>query len=495
MQFENDLLISYAHIDDQALISGDRGWVSRLHRLLEIRVAQLRGQTPKIWRDPKLTGNDYFAETITERLPNVAALVSVLSPRYVQSEWCNRELKEFCRAAEKTGGVRIADKARIFKVVKTPVSRERLPEEVQPMLGYEFFFYDEAGRPRELAQDGSSVDKAFLTKLDDLAYDIVQLLDLLAEENGGGAAVEAPKATVYLAETTFELRDERESMRRDLVRNGYEVLPDRALPLIASEFDELVREQLRRSRLSIHLVGRNYGIIPEGAKQSIVERQQSLASQLAPGSTLSSLIWLPPGLEVEDERQREFIEHLHRDPAVHAAAELLEVAFEDLKTVVFRTLEPPAAPAAAVKAAPQPAQQVRRVYLLCDQQDVEATRPLEDYLFGCGLEAILPIFDEDEAQARLEHEETLKICDAAVVYYGAAGELWLRRKLREMQRAAALGREAPMLGAIYVGAPQTPQKERFRTLEAMLIHEPAGGFDPAVLAPFLEALQQPGVLP
>src|SRR5579872_340427 len=121
MDFEQDFLISYAHLDDQPLIEGEPGWISRLHRLLEIRVGQLLGEKPKIWRDPKLQGNDFFADTILDRLPKVGALLSVLSPRYVQSEWCNRELKEFLRASEKSGGIRVADKARIFKVVKTPV--------------------------------------------------------------------------------------------------------------------------------------------------------------------------------------------------------------------------------------------------------------------------------------------------------------------------------------------------------------------------------------
>ena len=139
MEFEQDFLISYAHLDDQALVEGEPGWVSRLHRLLEIRVGQLLGEKPKIWRDPKLQGNDFFADTILDRLPKVGALLSVLSPRYVQSEWCIRELKEFCRASERSGGMRVADKARIFKVVKTPVPLERHPAELQPLLGYEFY--------------------------------------------------------------------------------------------------------------------------------------------------------------------------------------------------------------------------------------------------------------------------------------------------------------------------------------------------------------------
>jgi hypothetical protein len=489
--FEHDFFISYAHLDDEALIAGEQGWISELHRLLEIRVGQMRGEKPKIWRDLKLQGNDIFADTIIERLPRIAALVSVLSPRYVQSEWCNRELKEFCRAAERSGGVRIGDKARIFKVVKTPVSRERFPEEVQPMLGYEFFVYDESGRPRELSQEYGGKERAFMTRLDDLAYDIAQLLDLMSN----GKAIEAgaaPKGTVFLAETSYELREQREEIKRDLIRNGYEVLPDRALPLVAPELEALVREQLGRSQVSIHLIGRNYGIVPDGAAQSIVERQQSLASEIAAGSALSSIIWLPHGLEIEDERQRSFVRHLQTSPAVHAAAELLEVPIEDLKSIIYRKLAPPApAPLkAGLKAAAAPAEEEHpRVYILCDQEDSEAMRPLEDYLFGAGFEVILPFFDEDEAQARLEHEENLRSSDVVLLYYGKGDELWLRRKLREVQKSAALGREKPWLGrGIYVGAPATPQKERFRTHEALLMHEPPAGFDPAVLAPLLGAI-------
>lgn len=494
--FEHDFFISYAHLDDEALIAGEQGWISELHRLLEIRVGQMRGQKPKIWRDLKLQGNDIFADTITERLPRIAALVSVLSPRYVQSEWCNRELTEFCRAAERSGGVRIGDKARIFKVIKTPVKPDRLPEQVQPMLGYEFFVYDEAGRPRELSREFGGKERAFLTKLDDLAYDIAQLLDLMSNGEVSGAATAAAvesKGTVFLAETSYELREQREEIKRDLIRNGYEVLPDRALPLVAPELDPVVREQLLRSKVSIHLIGRNYGIVPEGAMQSVVALQQALASEIAAGGSLSSVIWLPQGLQIEDERQRSFVQHLQTSPAVHASAELLEVPIEDLKSIIYRKLAPP--PPAQVKgtvkaaAAPVAGDEHPRVYVLCDQQDLEATRPLEDYLFGAGFEVILPFFDEDEAQARLEHEENLRSSDVILLYYGAGDELWLRRKLRELQKSAALGREKPWLGrGIYVGAPATPQKERFRTHEAMLIHEPAAGFDPVALAPLLGAI-------
>jgi hypothetical protein len=488
MAFQNDLLISYAHLDDQSLVEGQPGWISWLHGLLEIRVAQLLGEKPKIWRDPKLQGNDYFADTIAvEQIPRVAALLTVLSPRYVQSEWCIREVQEFCRASETTGGLRIGDKARIFKVVKTPVPLERHPAELQPLLGYEFYVTDpQTGRPRELSQAyGPEAERQFLTRLDDLAYDITKLLETL-KTNGSQRPPAAPKGIVYLAETSFDLRDEREAVKRDLVHNGFQVLPDRPLPLIAGELEAFVRDQLGRSALSIHLVGHGYGVVPEDETRSVVVLQQEIAAGRS-AAGLTRLIWLPPGLEVTDERQQAFIAHLRTDPAVHTGAELLEIPLEDLKSLIHQKLAPPEAKNDKAKdKAPAGAGGLVRIYLICDQQDLESTRPLEDHLFDQGFEVVLPLFEEDETQSRLDHEESLRSCDVTLLYYGAAGELWLRRKLREVQKSAGLGREKPLLlEGIYIALPPTPQKERFRTLEAQVLREPAGGFSPAVLAPFL----------
>lgn len=488
MPFENDLLISYAHIDDQSLLEGQPGWVSTLHRILEIRIAQLLGEKPRIWRDPKLQGNDYFSDTILlEQIPKVAALLTVLSPRYIQSEWCTRELEEFYRASAKSGGVRIADKARIFKVIKTPVPRERHPESLQPLLGYEFYVVDpQTGRPRELSHVfGPEAERQFLARLDDLAWDICQLLQVL-KTNGDAARTlaVAPKATVYLAETSFDLREEREAIRRDLLRNGYEVLPDRPLPLVAAELETFLRDQVARCALSIHLIGRGFGVVPDGDTRSIVDIQHETA---AARHGLPRLLWLSPGSEADDERQRSFLDHLRTAPAVHAEAELLEIPFEDLKSRIHFKLAPPeprkekaAAPAAAMTG-------VARIYLLCDRDDLEAARPLENFLFDEGFEVLPTLFDEDEAQARVDHEESLCTCDAVLLFQADASEMWLRRKLREIQKSAGLGRRQPLLAqGLYLAAPRTPQKERFRTHEAQILREPPAGFSPEILEPFLE---------
>ena len=44
-----------------------------------------------------------------ERLGEVAVLISVCSPKYLLSEWCQRELNEFVQAAQAKGRARSRD--------------------------------------------------------------------------------------------------------------------------------------------------------------------------------------------------------------------------------------------------------------------------------------------------------------------------------------------------------------------------------------------------
>ena len=103
MKFEHDVFISYAHLDDEAVDPGAEGWVSALHRALAVRVSQLVGERASIFRDPKLQGNDVFADSLTDKLHQTALLVSVLTPRYSMSEWCMREVQEFSSASARRG--------------------------------------------------------------------------------------------------------------------------------------------------------------------------------------------------------------------------------------------------------------------------------------------------------------------------------------------------------------------------------------------------------
>ena len=526
MSFENDIFISYAHIDDQALVEGQKGWISSFHRALEIRLGQLLGRTPRIWRDPKLQGNDAFADRLVDRLPGVAILVSVISPRYMKSDWCLRELHEFTKAAARTGGVRVGHKVRVFKIVKTPVPVEQQDPELQHMLGYDFFTADpHSGRTKELSQTADTeMQRLYWAKLDDLAHDLTEMIETLeASGAGAGAGAASPASpapvesggppplrrlddavavagedrAVYLAETTYDLREKRDAIRRELQTLGLIVLPDQPLPLVVDECEQAIRDGLARSVLSIHLVGRNYGLVPEGATQSTVVIQNELAIERAAAGDYGRLIWIPEKIECDDERQLKFIEHLQTDTRIQQGADILQTTFEEFKAAMNRRLrkeEKKEEKEEAKDASEDSAASVdlednlRRIYIISDRRDEQAPTELGDYLYAQGFEVILPVFEGEESQIRKDHEENLSMCDAVLFYYGEGNELWLRQKLREVQKSAAFGRKKPIvIKAIYVAPPDNPSKAKFRTREAMVIDQRAP-FDPAALTSFISQL-------
>ena len=98
---------------------------------------------------------------------------------------------------------------------------------------------------------------------------------------------------VYLTTTSFDLNNETDQIRRELIARGHEVVPDRPLPLIASELEEAVQHYLDKCHLSVHLFGKSYGVIPDGADQSLIDIQNNLAAQRSDSRGLERIIWMP----------------------------------------------------------------------------------------------------------------------------------------------------------------------------------------------------------
>ncbi|MEA3410169.1 MAG: hypothetical protein U9R74_01350 [Pseudomonadota bacterium] len=467
--FKNDIFISYAHSDNEPLMEGEAGWISEFHQTLEAFIKQISGENVQIWRDPKLQGNDFFSDTLVDSLPETALLVSIVSPRYLKSEWCLRELECFEQGAQSTGGVRVEDKSRIFKVVKTRIARDEQPSPLDQLLGYEFFSIDPAtGKPYEFRKEfGPEAKQSYLTKTYETAYEIADLLTTLKALEGNATA-SAPRPPVYLAETTSDLSEERDRVKTELRQLGHPVLPDRPLPLDSEGLHKAVESYLERSSLAIHLIGEKSGLVPEGERRSVIRIQNAEAARFSRERGLPRLIWMPPGLVATDPRQAKFIEQIQVDEAAQAGADVLMTSLEELKTVVRDRLkekeeEKPSTPAVEDE-------DWLQAYLVCDQCDFEATQALSDYLYDRGLEVVFPAFEGDEHEVREDHNDKLATSDLIVLYCGQARDLWLSAKLKDLRKLPGYDRYKPKLATVvYLGPPDTVQKQRFRTREAMVI--------------------------
>ncbi|HEX8284633.1 MAG TPA: hypothetical protein VF588_14810 [Pyrinomonadaceae bacterium] len=539
MSYEYDLFISYAHIDDVSPFGTDKGWIGLLHERLSVLLAQALGYELKIWRDGhSLHGNDVLGGAIGAGVTRSLLLLPIISPRYVQSEWCNREMATFHAAPPPpTKGAAPAFRSRVFKVIKTPLPdhlKASEPVEIRDLIGYQFYGEDKSsGMLTEFSPDPS--DKQYWKTLNRLAADIKRTIIELKHTTDTAAlaippppmpvaplsptplehvpsepvpvpvpvpatAPVTPTKFVFLAETTGDLALAREALRDELRQRGYGLLPEQKLPLDELRgIEEAVRADLARCALSVHMVGARYGSTPEDDPASVVQIQERLAAERGREETsFQRLLWMPPGLgtpalEVSDARQKSFIETLRN--GLTAGAELLQTTIEDLKTRAVEKLTPRRAQLDAdFDEAFRPAHRkdkLKQVYLICENRDREFIRPIKQYLFKERFEVITWLEGQAGAEGLMEyHRKNLRECDAALIYFGSGDEPWVRKNLEDLEKAYGYGREDDWTAsAVYVGQPPSEQKEDFLTHMVPYVIHNLSGFNPEDLRDFVSAVR------
>jgi hypothetical protein len=497
MRYKKDIFISYAHIDNLPLTPEQKGWITRFHISLEAILSMRRGGNVRIWRDNKLQGNDVFADEIVEQFEHTAVLVSVLTPRYLNSVWCNREVSEFCKSAERNGGIVVDNKARVFKVLKAPVdTQESLPTVVKDVLGYEFFAFED-GAPLELdSAYGETFAQDYNRKIGKLAWDISQLLKRLETDNGSGYDLQATaKPAVYLAECSYDRKQAREILEGELRRYGYTVLPDQQLPRDEADYVAAVERLLARCKLAIHLVGGSYGAVLDGPSQkSTAVLQNELAAKRSKSDALKRVIWAPEGTRSEQAQQQAFIDALHQDAEAQVGADLITGDLENLKASIHATLKKlerpePQLPQEQASAA----KRARLIYLICNEKDRKATVPLRKFCRGQGFEVAIPVFEGDAAAVRADHQQLLTNADAIILFYGAGDEAWKRTIDNDLKKMPGYRGGKPLLASYtYVAEPKTTDKEDLIDMEEPNLINGLGDFSDARIAPFVEAINLSG---
>jgi hypothetical protein len=497
MSFERHAFISYAHIDNQPLPTEKVGWVTLFHEALQQLLAGRLGGNADIWRDDKLRGNDVFSDEIIGQLAKTAVFISVLTPRYLNSEWCAKEIEHFCTVAQQTGGVVVDDnKCRVFKIFKLPIERQdALPPVLSQMLGYEFYELDPDRTPRELDPAyGEKSKQEFLRKVAKLAWEMKLLLDRLTAQDS--AAPTHPrndvpwKPTVYLAECSSDRRQPREIIEAELKRLGYTVLPDKPLPRDEGEYIDAVETLLSRCQFSIHIIGSNHGLVPDGPSQkSIVVLQNEIAVARSRSAGLKRVIWLREGTASDHAAQAAFIDALHHSADAQFGADLLTGDLETLRGAIHAAL---AKLERAV--APQPSQpgsgeaNRKRIHVLCEARDRKETLALLKLLKGSA-DITLPVFAGDAKQVREANQALLLECDAVLLYYGAGDEVWKFHQQSELTRIRALRSDRPLpKETLYLAGPSTDDKELLVGLGEQNLINAMVGIPEETIAAFLAGI-------
>ena len=466
-EFENDIFISYAHLDNSD------GWVDGFHTSLLNRLRVL-GVSARIWRDGKLRGDDVFSEEILAQLKRSALLISIVSPNGLKSNWCEKERQKFEQYAEGSGGFRVGNAVRAFKVVMTPAEGDA-HRPLFDTTGYEFF---EKNQQTGRYDHYLAKEPKFEKLIDQLAQDIQARLATVHAD-----AAQPARRAIYVAEVSGDLQSDRTKVVDQLTDWGYRVVPAVPLPMGSPELRAVIEPAIAEAVLSVHLFSDKRGTIPDEEEKPLPVIQYELAA----AKNLERVVWIPPGVKP----------HASIDALLRAGTgqglERIEGGqnIEDLKDILSAKLN------GLDERASGPTGPKPYVYVVCDRPDNPSSdeapgsdhaRHLKSYLESRGYCVWFPPGNvSDQSERDEDHLETLKMSHAVILYWGVTDELWFRRALRSIIKVGLISRF--VAEALYFSSPPGLQKDQYRRHPGLVV-EQYDGFQPDALRPVLDRLRK-----
>ena len=503
--YENDVFISYSHLDNEpASPDDDFRWISEFHQNLESRLAKYLGERPKIWRDTNsMRPNEDIPLVLAEHVPKSAVLVPIFSPRYLRSEWCTRELNTFIEHATTNGCLKVNNKHRVFKVMKTPVpANTQMPEIVQHSIGYPFFQIDQNQRIREFDRSIYPESKRnYFMVLDDLAQDIGNLLSELkkdreATEEGSNLELNPERPKVFLAATGPDLRVFYLEMKRELLAQGYEVYPKEDMQGTLDTCKTCVADALEEVDLSIHMFGEFY--------EGISRLQNEVAAERSRSHNLPRMVWIPKNVldrvnngDINmDPPQLVYLTQWQTTEDWQSGASLHTGAIQKFKTEVLDALQRIEeerlnnVQSHPLEIGPQEQQAPPRyVYVVCSHEDREEAKSLKRILGEQGAEVRLCRFNTDHTLNEEYHWQAILNYDSVMIYWGAGDEEWLEDTLDAINTYTAEPhpRKAPLRSkAVLLAGERDLDKEGFMSSHYHVIE----GWDQVAKANFTPFIKE-----
>lgn len=495
------ITLVYSEKDNEPIEGGLKGWISNFHKFLSTLMYQITREDITI----KLIPASSFSN---EHFESSSVLIAILTDNLLQNNEVTKMLNDYGKELKEKNALLVDGIARFFKVLKYPYDSDAHLSEFENLLSYDFYLVDPlTGAPQEFTRFfGNDAERSYWMKLVDMAYDINHVLHAKNKDAGDSYQQIPRDKTVYLASTGVDMVIQRDVIKRELIRHGYKVLPDHSLPKEEKALDKMVRDDLESCRLSIHLIGEDYGYKPQGSELSVVDIQNRIASdhtfQMSDRNKdlknnekelFSRLIWVSPDLKNVTERQKIFIEDLKSDAASLEEAEVLQITLQELKMIVreelmtggrFKRKE--------IKGlgSKKEDDQSKVIYLIADRRDVASTGELQSYLTKQGFNVVAPSYEGDLVDLRYVHQENLRRCDASIIFYGDSTEDWIKTKLQDLLKAPGFGRSKPLVAkAVYFEGKKEMNLEHFEKNNTMILGN-KNGFAPEHLKPFIDKIKE-----
>ena len=312
--FEYDIFISYAHVDNTTVSENKVGWIRSFYDHLKQMLDQRYGRMDEVkiwWDDKKLDGTKLFDESIKAGIEKSAIIISLNSPGYQKSKYCQQELDLFYEKAKSEAvGLKVADRSRIVQVLLNNIPHKEWPNTLQGTTGFHFHDAKETDDFGDPLETGS---KDFITQMRDLRDALWYLINDLKEQEKTGATefVENTDAfTIYMGEVADTLRTSRKRVISELEKKGFRVITGIPPPDEAEAHRKTTENALEKADLAVHLLDQYPGREIIGSPEFWYPQKQV---EISLNVDKPQMIWVPSDTDfstVEEAGYQDFLKDL-----------------------------------------------------------------------------------------------------------------------------------------------------------------------------------------
>lgn len=432
LQNDYEIYLSYDAKDDLNF-KNKLGWVSEFRKYLSLMMQQLTGKEPQF-------------RHISELQPNASVeqfLFIFLSNNNLQSHKTEQDFNYFVEmvAGDDARKKDVFMTKKVYKIKKYPVPYHLEPYLLRELVNYNFYGKNSETGKNDLFKpfdSNNEVNREYWYNLSEIAYNIYQVLESLDIKIR--KAKDMP--TVYLADTGPDLMLHRLVIKRELERLNYKILPNKALPSDTGEMRRQIKEDLKNTDLLIHMIGQfSHEELEDG--QTLASIQASVALELNEEKEFNCarLTWLPPGLQIADDKQQLFFENLKREMESLENCDIVQTNIEDLKVIVEQKFKN----SSIQHEINNVVHNENIVYLIFDFVDFDKGKAIAEQLKDMGYQVITTEFSGDFINLREKHNQSLKKFDKAIVLCDRSNENWLKMKLMDLLKSSGIGRHKTLL--------------------------------------------------
>jgi hypothetical protein len=460
MDNTHDVFISYSHADDEIPIGADYGWVTTfVTELKKVLRLKLGGQGASVWMDHNLVANEIVDETLMEMVHASRTLVLFLSPGYLKSTWCNRELGKFLEVnhAKK-------NKESVFIVELEPTPREKWHPRLRSLTPIQFYVSEtldcEGCRLLGFPVPDPKENSPYWRKLISLAHLLSKYLIALPENRSNDAEMHLvssissaqESSLVWIAQPVSQLVNEWEKLAEALRQRGARIVPVgvHAYPLAtAAELMGSVQKDLQKAQLLVQLLDEHPGDMPPGGSSSLTAIQAMAAynqCQIIDG--LRYMRWRPPSILIDELKDSP-----HKDLLLGAMA----CGFEEFRRLVLEAVDALFKPKSLLTQSPVCSTDSITLCVSCGPKDEELSRQVSAILADLGHSALVtpstPEKDQTPQEFRLQVEQMLSEVEGVILVYGQETVSWVQAQYARVRKIfSTMGRRS-LWGALLDGPP------------------------------------------